>query len=563
MIFELKIKDFILIESETILFKDGLNIITGETGAGKSMILGAINLVLGAPASNDVVRLGADSAQVQCSFFANEQANAVLKTAGIAVDPDLIVISREINRKGRRISRVNGETATLNVIKDVTQYLLDIHGQFDNQALFNKAYQLALIDAYGGAALIAKRKQLADIYENLHTETVLRDELLNADENKEKQVDFLNFQCREIDDAALKVGEDETIETSFAYYANLERIAAAFESAGAVFEGEFGDGILSALSKLVAAFHKVESFDEKVLSFSKRLSEQFYLLEDLSRDLNHFSETLSADPEQYERLEKRLDDINRLKSKYGKTVEAILSYRQTIAEQLEAYEQLDARIAAHEKQIDALKKAYDVLAEDVTEMRSKALKPFKDAVTSELTALNMKAATFDIVIEPLQERTASGRDDVVFVIATNAGQPLKPLKRVLSGGELSRLMLAIKIILGVSDHDVAQIFDEIDAGISGTTANVVGEKLHELARDNQIICITHLPQIAVFADHHYRIIKSSEESGAKTMVEAIEGDAVVEEIGRLVGGVEMTKNTVAHASEMLTNAVKRKQNHRQ
>ncbi|MBS7526693.1 DNA repair protein RecN [Fusibacter paucivorans] len=561
MIFELKIKDFILIESETVLFKDGLNIITGETGAGKSMILGAINLVLGAPASNDVIRLGADGAQIQCSFFANERANEVLKTAGIAVDPDLIVISREISRKGRRISRINGETATLNVIKEVTQYLLDIHGQFDNQALFNKAYQLELVDAYGGAALIAKRKQLSEIFEKLHTEIALRDELLNTDENKEKQVDFLNFQCKEIDEVALKVGEDETIEASFAYYTNLERIAEAFESAEAVFEGEFGDGVLSALSKLTAAFHKVEAFDEHVKGFSKRLSEQFYLLEDLSRDLNHFAETLSADPEQYAQLEKRLDDINRLKSKYGKTVEVILDYRQSIAEQLEAYEQLDVRIAAHEKQISVYEKAYDTMADELTAMRMKASKPLKKAVTAELTALNMKAATFDIQIELSHERTASGRDDIAFVIATNAGQPLKPLKRVLSGGELSRLMLAIKMILGISDHDVAQIFDEIDAGISGATANVVGEKLHALASDNQIVCITHLPQIAVFADHHFRIVKASEASGAKTMIEAIEGDAVVEEIGRLVGGVEMTRNTVAHAKEMLTNAVKRKQNH--
>jgi DNA repair protein RecN (Recombination protein N) len=229
--------------------------------------------------------------------------------------------------------------------------------------------------------------------------------------------------------------------------------------------------------------------------------------------------------------------------------------------QLEAYEQLDSRIAAHDKQISVLKATYDSLAAQLSSARLKAAEPFKKAVTKELSALNMKAATFDIQLLPLEERTAAGTDDATFVIATNVGQPLKPLKRVLSGGELSRLMLAIKIILGISDHEVAQIFDEIDAGISGATANVVGEKLHQLALDSQIICITHLPQIAVFADHHFRILKSSEETTAKTTIEAIEGKAVVEEISRLVGGAEMTENTVAHATEMLAIAVKRKQKH--
>lgn len=561
MIFELKIKDFILIDSETITFKDGLNIITGETGAGKSMILGAINLVLGAAANKEAIRIGAERALVQCSFYANEPSNRILREAGIDTDEDFITISREINVKGKSISRINGQTTTLNVIKSVTAFLLDIHGQYDNQVVFDKGYQLSSIDSYGGSQLLNKRHDLSVVYDALHKKVMERKAFLSDLEEREKQTDFLTFQADEIDQIGPKIGEDEAIETAFDYHANLEKISEAFENAKIAFEGEFGDGILSVLSKVSSAFKKIEAYDEKARTFSSRIEEQFYLLEDLSRDLNHHSDNLTQDPEKLHQLETRLNDLNKLKSKYGKTIEAILSYRADIQEKLEHYEGVEQELSACELEILKLEEQYDFIADELTTLRVKAADRFVTNVTKELTSLNMHAAVVSYNMDRLEKRTTLGIDDFELVIATNVGQPLKPLKKVLSGGELSRLMLSIKIVSGDEGGDISQIFDEIDAGISGITANVVGEKLHALAGDNQIICITHLPQIAVFADHHFRIQKSLDTDRAITEITEISKDEIVNEISRLVGGAEVTSKTQDHVDEMLRQASLRKKEH--
>ena len=558
MIFELKIKDFILITSETITFKDGLNIITGETGAGKSMILGAIDLVLGATASKEAIRVGAESALVQCSFYATNEANGVLKAAGIEVDEDIIIISREINVKGKSVSRVNGQTVTLNVIKDVTQYLMDIHGQFDNQVLFNKAYQLGLVDNFGGKPLLEKRDALTDLYEALHSELEKKAQLELDKDDRERQVDFLSFQFDEIEQIAPKINEDEEIESAFNYHANLGKIGEAFQFAKEAFDGDSGEGVLSMLSKLASALKKVERYDHRAEVFSKRLEDQYYLIEDLARDMRTYSEQLNQDPEKFYQLETRLNDLNKLKSKYGKTIESILEYKADISQKLERFESIETELLECEKKIQMLSDSYDVIADEITSMRKIAADSFVKMATKELSSLNMQAASLSYTMDKLDRRGALGHDDFELLISTNVGQPVKALKKVLSGGELSRLMLAIKIITGNSDGEVAQIFDEIDAGISGITANVVGEKLHQLAMNHQIICITHLPQIAVFADHHFMIHKVQHDTYVETKVEKIEQEEIINEIARLVGGAERTDKTMAHANEMLRLASQRK-----
>ena len=558
MIFELHIKDFILIDEEIIAFKDGLNIITGETGAGKSMILGAISLVLGAAASKDVIRTDCDQAFVKCVFEANAKANIEVASYGLPVDEDWLIISREVNAKGKSVSRVNGQIVTLNTLKAMTQHLLDVHGQFDNQALFLKDFQLRTLDVYGGAPIKEKKAKVSDLYEQLHIQILKRETLIKANDDKDKQVDFLKFQLGEINAASLVVGEDEDIEKSFAYYANLEAIEKAFQAAEDIFQGEFGDGILGILSKLQMTFKQVERYDDRVKQFSAQLDEQFYLLEDLSRDMRHYSESLSLDPEKKYHLEQRLNEINKLKTKYGQDVISILSYRDKLQEERDYYERITSELETLDKDIEVLQKNYDQLANELSALRLKAAQSFEKEVTLQLSELNMKAALFSVSIARSDKRSATGIDDVVFMIATNPGQPLKPLKRIVSGGELSRLMLAIKIVMGGDDMTPTQIFDEIDAGISGVTASVVGEKLHQLAKESQIICITHLPQIAVFADHHYCIQKQSDSDDVKTVVNAIKDQEIIAEIGRLVGGVSISESTSKHVLDMLKEAEKRK-----
>jgi len=558
MIFELHIKDFILIDEEIIAFKDGLNIITGETGAGKSMILGAISLVLGAAASKDVIRAGCDQSYIKCVFEANAKANHEVASCGLPVDEDWLIISREINAKGKSVSRVNGQIVTLNTLKAITQHLLDVHGQFDNQALFLKDFQLRTLDAYGGMSLRTMKANLSVLYEQLHIQIEKREALVKANNDKDKQVDFLDFQLNEINAASLVLGEDEEIEKSFAYYANLEAIEHAFEAANVVFQGEFGDGILGVLSKLQMTLKQVERYDDQVKQFSSQLNEQFYLLEDLSRDMQHYGESLSVDPEKKYLLEQRLNEINKLKTKYGQDIQAILEYRDKLQEERDYYERIESELACLQKNIDAVQSEYDQLASSLSILRKEAAQLFEKEVTSQLSELNMKAALFKVSISRLETRSATGIDDIVFMIATNPGQPLRPLKRIVSGGELSRLMLAIKIVMGGDDMTPTQIFDEIDAGISGITASVVGEKLHQLAKESQIICITHLPQIAVFADHHYCIQKQSDSKEVKTVVSAISGEEIISEIGRLVGGVSISESTSKHVLDMLQEAEKRK-----
>jgi len=558
MIFELHIKDFILIDEEIIAFKDGLNIITGETGAGKSMILGAISLVLGATASKDVIRTGCEQALVKCVFEANQSANKEVVACGLPVDEDWLIISREVNAKGKSISRVNGQIVTLNTLKAITQHLLDVHGQFDNQALFLKDFQLRTLDAYGGERLHSKKTEVSEIYEQLHNHILKRETLIKANEDKDKQVDFLEYQLSEINTASLIVGEDEALEKSFAHYAHLETIQQAFEASEMAFQGEFGDGILGILSKLQMTFKQVARYDDRAKYFSEQLDEQFYILEDLNRDMRHYAESLSVDPEKKYLLEQRLNEINKLKTKYGQDIISILNYRDKLQEERDYYERIEIELDALNTHIEAFEKTYDQLAGELSALRLKASDLFESAVTRQLNELNMKAAVFSVSISRLDKRSLTGIDDVVFTIATNPGQPLKPLKRIVSGGELSRLMLAIKIVMGGDDMTPTQIFDEIDAGISGVTASVVGEKLHQLTKGSQIICITHLPQIAVFADHHYCIQKKSDSDDVKTYVSAIFGKEIIEEIGRLVGGVSVSESTSKHVLDMLKEAEQRK-----
>lgn len=559
MIFELKIKDFILIEDVTVDFLSGLNIITGETGAGKSMILGALRLILGETASKDAVRIGSEKASIKASFYTNDQVNSILNEYDIPVDDEVLIIAREIQAKGKSISRINGQVTPLNILKEVSESLIDLHGQNENQKLLMRNNQLNLIDAFGGEPLQAIRNEVSEIFKQI---SKLDDEidLLKVDEqDKVKKVDFLTFQLNEISSAQLKLDEDVVLEREFEYLSNIESLKMSFEKSTSWLRGDIDEGIVSQLSTISNDLRKLETIDERILDFSSRMKDIYYAIDDLSKDIEAYRDHLEFDPERYATIERRLDVINALKTKYGQSIENILAFEREIVDELDRYDSIDAKVSALEKQKQVLLKQYDLKADELSLLRTESSKRLEERLQNELVELNMKDTRFKIEIESISKISENGKDEVEFMISTNLGQPFKPLKKVVSGGELSRLMLGIKIVLGHLDSIPTLIFDEIDTGISGVTANVVGEKLSRLSRMSQIICITHLPQIAVFSDHHLLIEKVSDSQNTVTMIKEISKDAIVDEIGRLVGGVEMTKATTHHATEMIEKAKKLKQ----
>lgn len=554
MLFELNISDFVLIKKAQLKFDEGLNVLTGETGAGKSMVLGALNLVMGGTANKDAVRIGSEKALINAGFQTNPTVNSILSDQMIPADDEVIILSREIQAKGKSQSRINGQLVTLSQLKLVTEALINIHGQNEHQTLLEKEEQLSLLDAYGGEKHDILLKNIGLYYDEINELKALLTDLETKSSDRFKQLDYINYQIDEIELAKLKPGEDVELEKAFEYLNHMGQIKETVENAIEFFHGEYGDGTIGSLSSINGQFRKLEGFHETLDGFGERLKDVFYLMEDLSKDLVHYSEKLDVDPERLKALEDRLDTINTLKTKYGQSIELILSHYDRLCVERENLESIETRINEVNKTISKKMEAYFSEASKLSELRLKAAKAFEKALEHELHELNMKEASFKIELIENRSVRRMGIDEIDFLITTNIGQPFRPLKKVVSGGELSRLMLAIKIVIGRIDEVSTLVFDEIDTGISGITANIVGEKLSKIAMNSQIICITHLPQIAVYADHHYLIEKSSDGTQTETVLSKLDETKVEDEIGRLVGGAKVTESTTQHAREMLKNA---------
>ncbi|OJV62100.1 MAG: DNA repair protein RecN [Clostridiales bacterium 38-18] len=554
MLFELNISDFVLIKKAQLRFDEGLNVLTGETGAGKSMVLGALNLVMGGTASKDAVRIGSDKALINASFQTNPTVNSILMNQMIPTDDEVIILSREIQSKGKSQSRINGQMVTLSQLKQVTEALINIHGQNEHQTLLGKEEQLTLLDAYGGEQHEGILKNIRRYYDEINE---LRESLAVLEDksnDRVKQLDYINYQINEIELAKLKPGEDIELEKSFEYLNHMGQIKETIENAIEFFNGDYGDGTIGSLSSINGQFRKLEGFHEMLDGFGLRLKDIFYLMEDLSKDLVHYSEKLDVDPEKLKALEERLDTINTLKTKYGQGIELIISHYDSLCSERENLESIESKIAEVNQAIENKMATYFSEASKLSELRAKAAKAFEKALEQELHELNMKEASFRIELIQNHSVRRMGIDEIDFLITTNIGQPFRALKKVVSGGELSRLMLAIKIVIGRIDEVATLVFDEIDTGISGITANIVGEKLSKIAMNSQIICITHLPQIAVYADHHYLIEKSSDGTQTETVLSKLDEGKMEDEISRLVGGAKVTESTTQHAREMLKNA---------
>jgi len=560
MLFELRIKDFILIDDVTIEFSEGLNILTGETGAGKSMVLGAIDLVLGGNANRNDVRIGSEKAFTEAHFYTNDKINAYLSELNVPIDPDILIVYREIHAKGKSLTRINGQVVTLALLKQIMAHMIQIHGQNENLDLFYKSNQLDLLDAFIGHKIKPLLSTLKDQYEiYMHTKEALT-ELESKNTKKDEQIDFLTYQINEIESVALKIDEDEILESRFDYLSHLDTIAMTYQNVLDLILGDANDlnSFVSSLSKVTTALKNQSKWDENSSVFGERLEEVRFLLEDISMDIEREKDKIEPQPFELKEIENRLNEINKLKIKYGRSISDILKAQMKYQEELKALVEIEYEIKQLEEKMSFSIAEYHKIADQVTSLRKEVGNIFEKNIENELKALNMREAQFSIDWKTSRILSAKGVDDIDFVISTNAGLPFESLKKVVSGGELSRIMLAIKVVLGRSEEIPILIFDEIDAGISGNTANVVGEKLSTLSKISQIICITHLPQIAVFADQHFLIEKDTENHTTKTRVTKIDDKSIINEIGRLVGGVEDAESTYIHAQQMIESAHSKK-----
>jgi len=544
MLLELHVKNLALIEKADVEFGEGLNILTGETGAGKSIIIGSVTMALGGKAPKGSIRPGADYAYIELVFsVTGEEKRKALRELEVEPTEDgLVIISRKLT-PARSISRINDETVTMARLSQITGLLLDIHGQHEHQSLLYKSKHLEILDAYVKAATQPVKQTIADryrIYRSL--EEKLRGFDLDA-ESRIREADFLRFEIEEIEASALKEGEEEELTSVYRRYSHSRRIA---ECLGAAYEAVEGDWLARALKEVEQA----SEYDESLGGVRDQLYDADSILRDAGREMSAYLDSMEMDEETFRKTEERLDLIHNLQAKYGPTVEAIFQKLEQKKKRLGELEDYDAHKKRMEQELEECRNGLEKLCTQLTGIRKKASRTLVKKIRQGLVDLNFLDVEFDMEFEKLDHFTPSGWDGAQFLISTNPGQPMRPLMDVASGGELSRIMLAIKTVLADSDDIPTLIFDEIDTGISGRTAQKVSEKLMLIARSHQVICITHLPQIAAMADSHFEIAKSASQGRTITTIRLLDRQASVEELARLLGGARITEAVLKNAGEM-------------
>ena len=559
MLQSLHVKNLALIDETEVTFGEGLNILTGETGAGKSIIIGSINLALGAKADRDMIRTGAEYALVELVFTVEQQAQLeAIREMELPVEDNQIILQRKI-MEGRNVCKVCGETVTARQIKQLAQILIDIHGQHEHQSLLQAGKQLEILDAYAGEEINTRKELLRDVYGQYRQALQELGDSEVDEETRKRETALMEFECREIADAQLTLGEDEEAEQTYRKLVNGRKIKEAASAAHALCGYEDG-GIGSSIGRALREIRSVASFDAALSDFEKQLLDIDNLLNDYNRAMADYLSELEFDGELFEETEKRLDLINHLKSKYGNTIEEILAYREKSEQTLDRYRDYDTYRIELKQRVDTLKeKALSICAE-ISDIRTQSAMKLADEMRNALVDLNFEDVKFNIQVTPSEEAMGiNGYDKVTFLISTNTGEDLKELAQVASGGELSRIMLALKTVLADKDAIETLIFDEIDTGISGKTAWKVSEKMGILGREHQIICITHLPQIAAMADHHFCIEKHVENERSVTDIKILGDEESVEEVARMLGGASITENVRNNAKEMKDLAKNTKQ----
>ncbi len=560
MLVQLDIRNIALIDSLNLEIAPGLNILTGETGAGKSILIDSINAVLGERITKDIIRNGKDKAFIEAVFeYNNTYIDQILEELGIDHGDGSVILSREINVVGKNTCRINGRLVNVSVLKQVGENLLDIHGQHDNQSLLKTETHIELLDAFGGLKIEAIKAEYLELFTKYKGIKAKLNELQGDKGEIARRLDMLKFQIDEIKGAKLKTKEDEVLDRKRQLLANSEKIMNSLVSSYEY----LSDGTITGKSaiynanKALQELSNIIRFDESLIPISEKLESVVYQLEDICEDLRNKREEAEFDPEELSRIDERLDIINRLKRKYGTSIEEVLQFLNM--SQIEYTELIQSESLAENlsKELNQIGDKLFACAEKLNLVRKDAALILEKNITSELENLEMKNARFHVNIifdEETRHFTKNGLNNVEFLISSNAGEPLKPLSKIASGGEMSRIMLAIKTILANVDAIPTLIFDEIDTGISGKAAQKVGEKLSYIAKTHQVLCVTHLSQLASMADNHLYIEKNTNGESTFTTVKYLDTKGRIQEVARIIGGSDITPLAVKHAEELINSA---------
>ncbi len=562
MLVELHVTNFALIDHLDLSFGAGLNILTGETGAGKSIIIDALGLALGERAGHDLVRTGAGKATVEAVFdlrHAPAEMRQKLADAGLSEDDggedaDMLFVARELAKAGGKSScRINGRLMPVAVLREIAEGLVDVHGQHEHQSLLAADRHIDILDNWGGKDALALRQQVADLSGEVNRLKRERETLRTNARERARMLDLYRFQQEEILGASLKEDEEDELAADRSRLANSEKLSAAATDAYATLSGaERGSGgALDALNAALSAVEHAAGLDENLAPLIETLQSAVVYAEDAARGLRVYQETVEFNPERLEEIEARLDLIRTLKRKYGETPAEIIAYGADLTAKLDDLEHSEAREEELTTSIAAAESKLTAMASKLTTLRKKAAVKFAAGITRELTDLGMSATKFEVAIEPMAV-SSKGADKIEFLLSPNPGEPLRPLAKIASGGEMSRIMLAMKSVLAKSGTIPTMIFDEIDVGVGGRTAQTIGDKLEALAKDAQILCITHLPQIASRAATHFFIEKQVQDGRTTVSVAPLDSEGRIDEIARMLGGSRRSEAVVQHAREMLS-----------
>lgn len=548
MLENLHVKNLALIEEEDITFLDGLHILSGETGAGKSIILGALGLALGGKVSKDMLRDPGKEALVEAVFRITRDSQRK-QLAELDIEPydDEVILSRKIT-ESRSVAKINGEMVPAIKMKEVGDIFLDIHGQNDHQSLLHKKKHLEMLDEYAKNEVGPLKERMQTAYKTYAAKQQEWKEANQLDGDREREISFLEYEIKEITEANLEIGEDARFENQYRRLSNSKRIMEALSEAYQQTSGS--DGASEQVGRAVQRLHQTLSYDEALEPMFESLNDIDSLLSDFNRDLSQYMAEAEFDEEMFAQIDGRLNEINRLKDKYGATIEDILAAKQAKEDRLEKLMHHEAYLAKLTQALNDAKKEAEDAAFALSGMRKRYAKELSGKVEEALMDLNFLDVHFSMEFLQTDHIGADGYDDAQFMIRTNPGEPIRPLKDIASGGEMSRIMLAIKTVLAEHDDIDTLIFDEIDAGISGRTAQAVSEKLHLVAKEHQVICITHLPQIAAMADHHYLIQKDVVGNETISSIEALSYHDSIKELARMLGGTTITQTVLDNAKEM-------------
>ena len=550
MLLNLHVKNLALIEDTEIEFGKGMNILTGETGAGKSILLGSVNLALGSKAGSDVIGRYGESAFVELSFLV-EDTDKISRLQEMDIYPEdgIVTISRRI-LPGKSVIKVNGETMTAANVRKITELLIDIHGQHDHQSLLYKKNHLDILDEFAKEELVIFKEKLSVEFSKY---TDLKKKLSQMDvseEERNRERDFLQFEIKEIEDAKLNIGEDEDLEALYRKIVNSKKIIEELNHATHLMSDNMENNVADMVGRAYVAVNQVSQYDEALNSLLEQLSAIDSQINDFNYELKNYISEMDFDDRLFAETENRLNLINGLKSKYGNSIENILDYYQKSVEKLEYYNDYEHKLLLLKNELSKSEENVNILCEELSSIRKKASLILQNEIKEALIDLNFEQVSFEIHISRDNSISKNGYDEAEFMISVNPGEAVKPLAKIASGGELSRIMLGIKSVLAGKDDIDTLIFDEIDTGISGRTAQRVSEKMSEISKNHQIICITHLPQIAAMADTHFLIQKEIVDGFTKTDILPLDDNAMITELSRMLGGSEITDIVMENARQM-------------